>query len=157
MNSHVTILGPPGGYGWNSFTPVLTASTTNPTLGSGSSAVGEWRYLDNGDWIVYQGKITFGTSGVGAGSGTYRISLPKTTGSFGASPIFGKALMSDSSSTGNMNANMICDTAGVSFLTVYITQVASGGANFATNTFPWVWAASDSITWSIMYPVSTVV
>lgn len=156
MNGHTTILGPPGGYGWNSYTPVLTASTTNPTLGSGSTSVGEWRYMDNGDWIICQGKITFGTSGVAAGSGTYQVSLPKAAGSFGASPIQGKALLRDSSASGFMNSNLLCNS-GDTKLDTYCTQTSSGGANFTSNTFPWTWAAGDSITWSIIYPASTVI
>src|SRR6187399_1667201 len=28
--------------GWGTYTPALTASTTNPTLGTGSTALGKW-------------------------------------------------------------------------------------------------------------------
>ncbi len=60
---------------WLSHTPVLTASVTNPTLGSGSRQEG--RYLSGvGDFIVYRFLVQFGTSGTNAGSGQYRISLP---------------------------------------------------------------------------------
>lgn len=61
---------------WQAWTPALTASTTNPTLGSGSSAVG--RYVQNGTTVIGWAHIAFGSSGTNAGSGTYRVSLPVT-------------------------------------------------------------------------------
>lgn len=60
--------------GWTAYTPVLTASTTSPTLGTGSTQLGAWnRQGDTIDWWAY---IQFGTSGTAAGTGTYRVSLP---------------------------------------------------------------------------------
>lgn len=59
---------------WDSYTPALTASTTNPTLGAGSSASGT--YLQYGHKIGGEGDILFGSSGVVAGSGSYAVSLP---------------------------------------------------------------------------------
>lgn len=55
------------------WTPVLTASTTNPTLGTGSSQTGV--YMRIGRLIFAQGRILWGTGGT-AGSGTYAISVP---------------------------------------------------------------------------------
>ena len=58
---------------WASYTPVLTGSTTNPTMGSGGIQQG--RYVVNGKtcigWFTWQ----FGSGGA-AGSGTYEVSLP---------------------------------------------------------------------------------
>lgn len=56
------------------FVPVLTASTTDPTLGTGGEAHGE--YIITGPICYYWGMILFGSAGFTAGSGTYRISLP---------------------------------------------------------------------------------
>lgn len=58
---------------WADYTPALTASSSNPTMGSGSVAVG--RYVQDGETISGWARIVFGT-GMAAGSGTYRISLP---------------------------------------------------------------------------------
>lgn len=55
-------------------TPVLGASTTAPTLGTGSSVAGT--HAQVGQWVSGTGVINFGTSGVVAGSGSYTISLP---------------------------------------------------------------------------------
>jgi hypothetical protein len=59
---------------WQSYTPTLTGSGSNPTLGSGSSATG--RYQRNGKTITGRADILFGSSGVAAGTGQYIISLP---------------------------------------------------------------------------------
>lgn len=58
----------------SSWTPTLTAATTNPTLGSGSAVRGQ-RVVVNG-WAHFTLAIVFGTSGVNAGSGTYTVSRP---------------------------------------------------------------------------------
>ena len=66
---------PSGGFGtWASWTPSLTASVTNPTLGTGSVTQG--RYVQNGKVVTAVAYFAFGTSGVSAGSGGYRCSLP---------------------------------------------------------------------------------
>lgn len=56
------------------YTPALSASTTPPTLGDGSSQSGAWQR--NGHLITGWASIQFGTSGVSAGSGAYIVSLP---------------------------------------------------------------------------------
>jgi hypothetical protein len=57
----------------NTYTPVLGATTTNPTLGSGSQQFGN--YILNGKMMSGQFFVKFG-SGLAAGSGQYQISLP---------------------------------------------------------------------------------
>lgn len=59
------------GPGWTSFTPTLTATTTNPTLGSSPVQAGRYR-LSVDDLIVVEFFIKFGT-GSSAGSGTYIV------------------------------------------------------------------------------------
>lgn len=59
---------------WINYTPTMTASTTNPTLGTGSSALG--RYYQSGKLVSFNMDIVLGTSGFVGGSGTYIFSLP---------------------------------------------------------------------------------
>ena len=59
---------------YTAYTPTLTATVTNPTLGSGSSAVGYYKRV--GRWVDGYAVITFGSSGVAAGSGYYGLLLP---------------------------------------------------------------------------------
>jgi hypothetical protein len=58
---------------WTAFTPALSGSTTNPTLGTGSSATG--RYIQIGKTVVGAGAFSWGSSPT-AGSGQYLITLP---------------------------------------------------------------------------------
>lgn len=62
------------GAAWAAWTPALTASTTNPTLGTGKTQTGY--YLKIGKLVIAYGTLGFGTSGTAAGTGTYYISLP---------------------------------------------------------------------------------
>jgi hypothetical protein len=55
------------------YTPALTASTTNPSLGTGSTLIGQ--YYTVFDQVYTWGEFRFGTS-ASVGSGIYEISLP---------------------------------------------------------------------------------
>lgn len=127
------------------FTPSLTAGTTNPTLGTGSTSTGRYT-LWNGKICTYWGQIAFGTASVNAGSGQYFISLPFTSNA-ATNITTGCAMMRDSS------AGTI--TPGSSYLAASVTTLsmvtASGTVASAS---PWVWAASDYLTWNITYEIA---
>lgn len=158
-STHVTPLVTQTGNAWNTYTPTLTASSSNPTLGTGNAVAGEWRYVDNGDWVMAQGKIVFGTSGVAVGSGTYRVSLPVTAGTINASgsslDCAGQARLLDSSS-GNTIIGEFHVADGLAYGTIEFTNLTAGAASSATNALPWTWAASDEIYWSVIYAVNQV-
>lgn len=61
---------------WLTYTPALTAVTTNPSLGTGSTASGIYTIL--GNLVVGSATIIWGTSGT-AGSGNYRVTIPIDT------------------------------------------------------------------------------
>jgi hypothetical protein len=68
-----------------SSTPNITATTTNPNLGTGSVKRGQYLRGPNG-MVTFSWEIKFGTSGVTAGSGQYLIDLPIAAASaFGGS------------------------------------------------------------------------
>jgi hypothetical protein len=70
------VTGPTGSFAitpWTTYTPVLTASTTNPVLGNGSST---GRYVNIGATIMGEIRIIAGTAGFSRGLGAYSISLP---------------------------------------------------------------------------------
>jgi hypothetical protein len=54
------------------YTPVLSATTTNPTMGTSTLA---GSYIDMGHLVMVRTVITI-ASGFSAGSGVYRVSLP---------------------------------------------------------------------------------
>lgn len=59
---------------YDSYTPTLTAATTDPTLGTASSAVGYYKQI--GRMVHGYAHITFGSSGAAAGAGLYGLLLP---------------------------------------------------------------------------------
>lgn len=63
---------------WTAWTPVISSATTSPTLSDDASHITEGRYLRVGSLVIARGQIKAGTSGVNAGSGTYRLELPVT-------------------------------------------------------------------------------
>jgi hypothetical protein len=125
------------GAAWETWTPTLTASTTNPTLGTGSSAAG--RYGRVNKEVYGNAQISFGTSGTNAGSGFYYVSLPVTAQASGV--VIGTYQAYDAS-TGTVDVGMIlADT--TSRAAFYRNGV--GGNGVIGSTIPWAWAASDFI------------
>lgn len=58
---------------WTTWTPVWTASGTNPTLGSGGSITGS--YVQIGKTVHFSMTLTLG-SGASGGSGSWQFTLP---------------------------------------------------------------------------------
>lgn len=73
---------------WINYTPVWTASTTNPTLGNGTLT---GRYRQVGSVINFKMALTFGTT-TNVGSGTYSFTLPSTTNATGDATATGQVL-----------------------------------------------------------------
>lgn len=118
------------------YTPALTALTTNPTLGSGSSASGG--YFQFGSLIAFWAMINFGTSGTNAGSGQYRVSLPVPASSF--------------HSTRAPLGNIACRCAGQDYVGVMKWTTGTTGNLQAgdsrvpmTHAVPGAWTANDEV------------
>lgn len=60
---------------WTAYTPVWTATTTNPTIGNGAIT---GAFIAVGKLVVWRFNITMGST-TGFGSGSYEISLPVTS------------------------------------------------------------------------------
>lgn len=131
------------------WTPALTATTTNPNLGSGPTQTGTYTLLNG----VVTGVIiiAFGTGGsVAAGSGTYLISLPSGLGihtDYSDQIPVGPARIRDAS-----GATVAYDWRLATDATQpdkFVLRNDTGGA--VTNSVPWTWAASDSIRATFKY------
>jgi hypothetical protein len=124
---------------WTSYTPTLTASTTNPNLGSTGSTTGA--YCRIGKLVVFRVRISFGGTGVNAGSGYYRVALPVTGASVTGNPGNGSAWMYDASA----GARHI----GVPAIETSVLEIIINGASgfpAVQHNSPWTWAADDTIT-----------
>lgn len=134
---------------WTAYTPTLTATTTSPTLGSGSSALG--RYARLGNTVKYDYKITFGTSGVVAGSGTYLISLPIAPSTAWSNRFVGTGFCIDTSASG-MSPVWVLVNGTASQVVMSFPGTWTGGATASVNHLNTVaWAASDEIHGSLTY------
>ncbi|GIG63649.1 hypothetical protein Lfu02_80210 [Longispora fulva] len=124
--------------GWSTFTPALTAATTAPNLGSTGSAVGRWWW--HGAFVFTEIALTFGGTGVAAGSGAYRLSLPTPPNP--ADRAIGSLYLAHPG-TSAVQAGVCRVNGGVLELI--------GPTALVTHAAPWTWAAGDSITASIAY------
>ena len=136
--------------GFTTATTTLTASVTDPTLGTGSfSGV---RYQKIGRRVVGNMMIRFGSSGAAAGSGFYVPGLPVSpvnyTTLFGVPHFIGHGMMKDNSTGAVMGAALQIGTSGIVTI-VCMAQNPTDGTNrvgsTVTNTVPWTWAADDVV------------
>lgn len=142
----------------STYTPVLQATTTSPTMGTGSSMLG--------DYLLHQGFVTvgftalFGTSGVAAGSGTYRLTLPSGLGidaDWQDNRATGQAFASDSSVGAGLGFYMFFIRASsgnpdtMVFQTTALASAATANSAAVTNAVPFTWAANDYIRGSFTY------
>lgn len=125
----------------DTYTPVLTGSVTNPTLGTGSSQTGT--YIRYGKTLaVCSAEIVFGTAGVAVGSGSYAVSLPfnPTAGSGTTGRVMGYGIYFDSSTAFFYRLIAVCSSTN----TVRMLPADAAGS-LVSNTVPVVPAASDQI------------
>lgn len=133
---------PLAGAPWQSYTPVLTASSGGLNLGNGS-ALGH--YCLSGKTVVGQFAITFGSSGVNAGSGNYQVTLPLPvdTSIINTSlEVLGQVVLFDSSGS----TEVVRDLRG--------TGAMGRGSAIVTSVAPWTWSTSDAILGTFCYPAA---
>ncbi len=136
------------------YTPVLSAVTTAPTLGT-TGALLRGFYYRIFDQIYTWGEFRFGT-GFAAGSGIYTISLPFPANSLvgvntniGSSPVVGDGLVFDDSlDAGRQQVTVHLRTTSQ---LMFGTRMNSGGNREVDHTAPITWAALDGITWFARY------
>lgn len=133
-----------GGF-WADYVPVLGASTTDPTLGSGSSTDG--RYTKMGRTVTGWASFTFGTTGMSPGSGTWSITAPLASYADGANKVVGEAYMVDASDSSRRRLGVVLLASGASTFT-FASEASVAAVNPTT---PFTWAASDIIRINFRY------
>lgn len=126
------------------YTPTLTAATTNPTLGTGGGQNARFT-LWGGNWCTFRGTIAFGTSGTNAGSGQYFIALP---------------FQVNSNITGGVatNGSGVIRCAGTLYPIVWYAAVnattfsgLTPSGNVVASGQPGAWTANDYISFTMTY------
>jgi hypothetical protein len=133
---------------WTTYIPVLTASSTNPTLGPGYVAAG--RYCQIGKTVIGVGRISFGGSGTSAGSGTYYISmpLPQVSTAGGSAQLQGHVRMI---SAGAYTDGYLQLNSTSLVQPTYTTAQVGGAAQGADATHPGAWTANDRLDFQFAY------
>lgn len=129
------------GAAWETWTPALTASVTNPTLGTGSSQTG--RYGRVNKIVTGYGKITFGTAGTNNGSGFYSVTVPITAQASAVNVPIGTVYLFD----GGLNVRV-----GVLVLgTTTTATIRFDAGALVGSVAPWAWGANSLIFYSFTY------
>jgi hypothetical protein len=134
-----------------SYTPVLTATTTDPNLGADGTIEG----FDHQNGHHFEGEIRafFSGTGVAAGSGTYILSLPvdadlsrhvASTSSVGGS-IIGGGMILDSGTGARHSVQLQLRAASL----VYIQF--TGTNSFVQHDNPWTWSSGNRISVRFAY------
>lgn len=121
------------GGAWTSFTPTLTATTTNPTVGNGTLTGG---YMQAGKLLVVSYSWTFGSSSA-AGSGTYSFTLPNSLTSAARKQVISGYLL-DSGTAHYVAVGVV----GVSSTTF---PIAVDGSSQVAHNVPFAWATGDEL------------
>ena len=124
----------------NSYTPTLTGSVSNPSIGDGS-IIGYWTL--EGNMVHLKVDFIFGSTST-QGSGNWSISIPFTSAAIGQQ--HGMARLFDSSTGTNRLSDVIIDGGGSVANFVYEASTVLVGSGS-----PWAWAQGDYISFSISY------
>lgn len=151
--------GPAGGLPvgpWTPYTPILSGTSSDPTLSNDASHVATGRWMRIGTMVTVWAEIRFGTAGVAAGSGTYSLSLP-------VPPVTPEDLSVDAIPLGAGYLVDYSDSLRVKVAPAALVAVLNGGVDgevvivldagqfgagtgYVTDAVPWTWAAGDSLT-----------
>lgn len=136
-----------------SYTPILSALTTPPVLGTGGFIRGF--YYKIFDQIYTWGEFRFGTAGINAGSSIYTITLPfaaksliGASANIGAAPVIGNATVWDDSADATRQSSTVHLRS--STLMMFSTRMGSTSRVVTHNT-PFVWAINDGMMWYARY------
>lgn len=136
------------------YTPELTAVTTDPNLGANGTAVGWWHR--NGRWIYGEARFVFSGAGLDPGSGVLLVSVPFEADasvqvaslSVAAGTHVGSGYISDASTAANRQ--------GVfpylrTFSPTQVSMRTLTNGNSVTHNLPFTWAEDDKISIHFAY------
>jgi len=133
------------------YTPALTAVTTNPTLGTGSYSDGRYQLLQKRAFV--EGAIFFGSSGAAAGTGNYRISVPSAVSIKSNNAQIGYGLFYDASA-GYVFYPMQAFYISATTFQLVVSSPAYTASSVLSATVPVVPANSDQIRYQLCYEVA---
>jgi hypothetical protein len=138
---------------WQTYTPVIHGSVTDPVLGTGGSAVGRFQQIGDKTFLV-TGRILFGTSGQSFGSGTLSITLPVTPGSFGIGASLGQATVLSSGSFWGIGWTVAVGAAFQIYMSGSTTGAGTAALTGASTPIGQPWGASSDIRFALVFEVA---
>jgi len=134
---------------WETYTPIWTATTSNPVIGDGSIT---GRYAVLGATIYGEIRIVAGVTGYDRGSGIYRISLP-TAGVFENFQPVGQVVMRDEGPGTNYFGTAIFNNNDGTKIELYMhSQVSQFDEGVAvTDNTPFLFSSNDKILVQFSY------
>lgn len=124
---------------WGAYQPALTATSSNPNMGTSPTRHGRWKRID--DTIDATIRMAFGTGGsVAAGSGTYQFSLPTPCRDEAFQIVIGHGYILDNSANTRVLVNAVVPSSSNTLFELVLQQVID---HVVDNNSPWIWAASD--------------
>lgn len=134
---------------WTNYSPLWTATTTNPVLGNG---VLSGRYMNVGATIFGEIRLVAGTTGFSRGEGTYRLSLPTAGVVENFQPV-GQVVMRDEGPGINYFGTAIFNGGITDSIELYMhSQVAQFDEGVAvTHTTPFLFGSNDKILIQFTY------
>ncbi|GAA4098753.1 hypothetical protein [Actinomadura miaoliensis] len=136
-----------GGSAWTSYTPALTATTTNPSLGVGSTRSG--RYIREGRRVTVQVVCRFGSSGINVGSGFYEIALPVAARVTSPGRVTGTGYCYDDSGADYRDGGCFINTGVSDKVRISIDSVV------VRNNAPFTWASNDEFGFTLVYEAAS--
>lgn len=135
---------------WSTYTPVWTASTTNPVVNNGT-LIG--RYMKIGRTVICHINLTTGSTTT-YGSGNYSFSLPVQAANSGASYVGTAHLLGTNRWVGQIVISANATTCSAFFQT-YPSGVADTRALFLTQVLPESHAAGDQVRLTFVYEAAS--
>jgi len=136
-----------------SYTPILKAVTTNPTLGTGGIGTIKGHYYTIFDQVFVWGEFRYGTTGANGGSGNYSITLPfpaLTLMGIGEAQVLGGGTIWDNTPASGRQSvtTLLLSTTEIQFG----VRMNSGAAqSLVSHNVPFAWAPEDGISWYAHY------
>ena len=133
-------------------------------MGTGSIAAARW--TRDSDLCLFHGRIVFGTAGVNAGSGTYRLRLPARAVSGAASEggLLGRGYcvrgtsppVGEPGDVAGATRHLVfrLDGPAVDYAVADVYPAGLSSQRTMTDQIPWTWDVGDSFHWSLSYEAS---
>lgn len=129
--------------GWTSFTPTLSVSGGGFSIGNGTRS-GRYRRAAGSDLIIYEGRVTWGSTTSNGSGGFISVDLPVNASAGSGTTILvpGSCQIIDSGTIRRSGQCELGDPTSLSFVV---------NAGDVTTTVPQTFANGDFIAWQIQY------